>query len=79
MFKTVVWATDGCESAARALRYARALATGEGAMLIAAPPFKRRRPTGLDTAPASDGCAEDRQNKITTSSAGCQAMASTRF
>jgi hypothetical protein len=36
MFKTVVWATDGCESAARALQYARALATGAGAMLIAA-------------------------------------------
>ena len=36
MFKTIVWATDGSENAARALPYAKPLATGEGAMLVAA-------------------------------------------
>ena len=34
MFNTVVWATDGSEDAIRALPYAKALATGEGAMLL---------------------------------------------
>jgi nucleotide-binding universal stress UspA family protein len=36
MFKTIVWAADGSENAARALPYAKALATGEDAMLVAA-------------------------------------------
>lgn len=35
MFTTIVWATDGSKNAARALPYAKALATGEGAMLVA--------------------------------------------
>lgn len=34
MFTTIVWATDGSENAARALPYAQALSTGEGAMLV---------------------------------------------
>jgi nucleotide-binding universal stress UspA family protein len=34
MFNTVVWATDGSEDAIRALPYAKALATGEGAVLL---------------------------------------------
>ncbi len=34
MFNTIVWATDGSEDAMRALPYAKALATGEGAMLL---------------------------------------------
>jgi nucleotide-binding universal stress UspA family protein len=34
MFKTIVWAADGSENAARALPYAKALATGEDAMLV---------------------------------------------
>ena len=36
MFNTVVWATDGSKDAIRALPYAKALATGEGAMLLVA-------------------------------------------
>jgi nucleotide-binding universal stress UspA family protein len=35
LFTTVVWATDGSENAARALPYAKALASGDGAMLVA--------------------------------------------
>jgi nucleotide-binding universal stress UspA family protein len=35
MPKTIVWASDGSESAARALPHATALLDGEGAMLIA--------------------------------------------
>jgi hypothetical protein len=35
MFNTVVWASDGSETATRALPYARALLAGDGAMLIA--------------------------------------------
>ena len=35
MFTTIVWPTDVSANAASALRYAKALATGEGAMLIA--------------------------------------------
>lgn len=34
MFKTIVWATDGSESADRALPYAESLAAQEGARLI---------------------------------------------
>jgi nucleotide-binding universal stress UspA family protein len=34
MFKTVVWATDGSESADRALPFAKELATGEGRSLV---------------------------------------------
>ena len=34
MFKTVVFATDGSETADRALPYAKALATGEGRTLV---------------------------------------------
>jgi nucleotide-binding universal stress UspA family protein len=34
MFKTVLWATDGSETAARALPYALALAAGEKAKLV---------------------------------------------
>ncbi|HEY7207633.1 MAG TPA: universal stress protein [Gaiellaceae bacterium] len=34
MFKTVVFATDGSETADRALPYAKALAAGEGASLV---------------------------------------------
>jgi nucleotide-binding universal stress UspA family protein len=34
MFNTIVWATDGSENATRALPYAKALATGEGALLV---------------------------------------------
>ena len=33
MFKTILWATDGSESADRALPYAKALAQGEGGRL----------------------------------------------
>ena len=35
MFTTIVWPTDGSANAASALRYAKALATAERAMLIA--------------------------------------------
>jgi nucleotide-binding universal stress UspA family protein len=35
MFTTIVWATDGSESADRALPYAKALAANEGATLVA--------------------------------------------
>lgn len=35
MFQTIVWATDGSESADRAYAYAKALAQGEGKSLIA--------------------------------------------
>ena len=34
MFNTIVWATDGSKDAIRAVPYAKALATGEGAMLL---------------------------------------------
>jgi nucleotide-binding universal stress UspA family protein len=34
MFKTIVWATDGSESADRALPFAKELATGEGRSLV---------------------------------------------
>ena len=34
MFNTIVWATDGSEDAIRALPYAKALATGEKALLV---------------------------------------------
>lgn len=34
MFKTIVWATDGSESADRALPFAKELATGEGRKLV---------------------------------------------
>jgi nucleotide-binding universal stress UspA family protein len=34
MFKTIVWATDGSESADRALPFAKGLATGEGRKLV---------------------------------------------
>ncbi len=34
MFKTIVWATDGSESADRALPFAKELATGEGRTLV---------------------------------------------
>jgi nucleotide-binding universal stress UspA family protein len=35
MFTTIIWATDGSESADRALPYAKALAENEGARLVA--------------------------------------------
>lgn len=35
MFKTIVWATDGSETADRALPYATALASAEGARIVA--------------------------------------------
>jgi nucleotide-binding universal stress UspA family protein len=35
MFKTIVWATDGSETADRALAYAKSLASGSGAKLFA--------------------------------------------
>lgn len=34
MFKTIVWATDGSESADQALPFAKGLATGEGRSLV---------------------------------------------
>ena len=34
MFRTIVWATDGSESADRALPYAKALAEGDGHRLV---------------------------------------------
>ena len=34
MFNTIVWATDGSEDAIRALPYAKALATGEKALMV---------------------------------------------
>ena len=36
MFKTIVWATDGSETAARALPYALGLADSDGAKLVVA-------------------------------------------
>ncbi len=35
MFKTVIWATDGSDTADRALPYAKALAAGAGGRLVA--------------------------------------------
>ena len=35
MPKTIIWASDGSDNAARALPHARALLEGEGSMLIA--------------------------------------------
>jgi nucleotide-binding universal stress UspA family protein len=35
MFKTIVWATDGSDSADRALPYAKSLAEGQGTALVA--------------------------------------------
>lgn len=58
MFTTIVWATDGSEDAARALPYAKALATGEGAMLVAVHIVQER--AGLDTDP---GLAADAQHQ----------------
>ncbi len=36
MFRTIMWATDGSENAARALPFAKALAQGEGKSLVVA-------------------------------------------
>jgi|BarGraIncu00222A_1022003.scaffolds.fasta_scaffold21746_2 nucleotide-binding universal stress UspA family protein len=62
MFKTILWATDGSEDADRALPYARALAGGEGAMLVAAHIVQKTIPrtTGAPDAPGYEDDLGDR-------------------
>lgn len=56
MPKTIVWASDGSESAARALPHATALLDGEGAMLIAVYVVQESSEDKADSA-AADGHA----------------------
>jgi nucleotide-binding universal stress UspA family protein len=66
MFKTIFWATDGSENADRSLAYAKALAAGEGASLVALHVVQRitnSRATGL-TANVDEGHVKEGVRKI---------------
>lgn len=66
MFKTIIWATDGSENADRSLAYAKALAAGEGASLVALHVVQRitnSRATGL-TANVDEGHVKEGVRKI---------------
>ncbi len=67
MFTTIVWATDGSENAARALPYAQALATGEGAMLVAVHIVQETADSnGADRGSAARAGSEDAAESVRT-------------
>ncbi len=64
MFTTIVWATDGSENAARALPYAQALATGEGAMLVAVHIVQETADTNAERSSVAEGGTQDARESL---------------
>jgi nucleotide-binding universal stress UspA family protein len=75
MFTTILWATDGSEDADRALPYARALAGGEGAMLVAAHIIQKTIPHTTGPSDAQDDIGDRVARRVAElSSDGLDAM-----
>ncbi len=66
MFTTIVWATDGSENAARALPYAQALATGEGAMLVAVHIVQQTADTNAERSSVAEAGTQDARESVRT-------------
>ncbi len=65
MFKKIIWATDGSESADRALELAKALASQNGSQLLVAHSIEITAGPGARGAQTQDADEDERQVKIT--------------
>ena len=75
MFTTILWATDGSEDADRALPFARALAGGEGGMLVAAHIVQKTIPRMTGAPDAEDDIGDRVARRVAElSSDGLDAM-----